>query len=96
MRVGAPLEVLPTVPVWGSESEADATWFALRMELASRGADLGTDLDVARLADLIEEWVLTSVGASDQRVGGSRAGSEMPCPARIGPVPKGVRTTRTP
>jgi cobalt/nickel transport system ATP-binding protein len=96
LRAGAPLEVLPTVPVWGSESEADATWFALRMELASRGADLGTDLDLARLADLIEEWVLTSVGASDQRVSGSRAGSEMPCPARIGPVPKGVRTTRTP
>ena len=96
LMAGLPLEVLPVVPVWGTESGTDASWFALRMELASRGADLGTDLDVARLADLIEEWVLASGGISDQRVAGYRAGSEIPCPARTGLVPKGLRATRTP
>ncbi|MSQ43361.1 MAG: ABC transporter ATP-binding protein [Chloroflexi bacterium] len=96
LKAGPPLEVLPSVPVWGFESASDATWFALRIELAARGADLGSDVDVTRLAAVVEEWLVASGVAPGQRSAESRAGSEMPCPARPGPVTRGLRATRTP
>lgn len=96
LKAGPPLDVIPSVPAWGSERESDAIWFALRIELASRGADLGAGIDVAKLADVVEEWLVYAGGVPGDLGSGSRAGAEVPCPARPGPVTRGVRSSRTP